>query len=106
MGKFNKGLLFGGALGAGIMWLMTTTKGKKVREQMLDYAADAYTKLRDEILASESYDKLTKSRYAQLVRDFVETYANKYQLTDEVKQMVMKLVSTQWKRLREELKKR
>ena len=31
MGKFKKGFLFGGLLGAGIMWMSTTKKGREVR---------------------------------------------------------------------------
>lgn len=105
MGRFKKGLFFGGMLGAGLTWLMTTTKGKNVRGQMLDHAADAYTKLREEVLASESYDKLTKSRYVKKVEKYVKAYAKEHNLSTDVAQVVTKLVSSQWKAMRDELKK-
>ncbi len=106
MGRFNKGILLGSALGAGLMWLMSSTKGKAVREQMIDYAADAYTKLRDQVVSSESYDKLTKARYVTLVKQFVDTYAHKYELAEDVKKLVSKLLTSQWHRIRQELKKK
>ena len=44
MGKFNKGVVLGGVLGAAIVWLNTTTKGKQYRTQLVDQAADIYMK--------------------------------------------------------------
>lgn len=105
MGRFNKGLLFGGLLGAGLTWMTTTTKGRAVREQLLDHAADAYTKLREEVLASESYDKLTKSRYVKKVETYVNHYAKEHNLPQQVAKTVTKLIVGQWKSIRNELKK-
>ncbi len=105
MGKFKKGLFLGGLLGAGMTWLMATQKGKEVREQMLDHAADVYTNLRKELLQSESYEKLTKNRYISLLNEYVDKYAVENGLAGEVKEMIIKVVGSQWKSLRDELKK-
>jgi gas vesicle protein len=106
MGKFKKGLFLGGMLGAGMTWLMATKKGKEVREQMLDHAADVYSKLRIQLLKNENYDKLTKHRYVTLLREYVDKYAIENGLANEVKEMIIKVVSAQWKNLRGELKKK
>ncbi|PIT86922.1 MAG: hypothetical protein COU33_00440 [Candidatus Magasanikbacteria bacterium CG10_big_fil_rev_8_21_14_0_10_43_6] len=105
MGKFKKGLFLGGMLGAGMTWLLTTKKGKEVREQMLDHAADVHVKLREEIMKSETYDKLTKTRYVKLLRAAVNKYAINRALPREVKEMIIKVLSAEWKSIRGELKK-
>ena len=104
MGRFNKGLFFGGLFGAASMWLVTTKKGKKVREQMLDTAAVVYEKLEKDIQKTESYEKLTKARYVKLVKQVVEKYAIKNGLADDVKRYVTALVSSQWKNARKNLR--
>lgn len=106
MGKFKKGLFLGSLLGAGMTWLMTTQKGKEVREQMLDYAADVYSNVRKELLETETYDKLTKSRYMSILTKYVDTYAIENGLAKEVKEMIIKVVGAQWKNVREELQRR
>jgi len=104
MGRLNKGLFIGGLLGAGMTWLFATKKGKEVREQMLDYAADVYTTLRQEVMKTETYDKLTKQKYVVLVQKFVDKYAVDNGLAKEVKDMVVKVVTSQWDNIRKELK--
>lgn len=106
MGRFKKGLFFGGLLGAGLMWLATTKKGREVREEMLDHAAAVYVKLKQKILASEVYASMNKNKYAQLVKEYVDKYAVENGLAENVKNLVMKVVSAQWKNMQEELKKK
>lgn len=104
MGKFKKGLFLGGLLGAGLMWLSVTKKGKEVREQMLDHASEVYVKLKNEVLISPQYKNLTKSKYVQLVKEYVDKYAVQNGLADNVKNMVIKVVSAQWDKMKEETK--
>lgn len=104
MGLFKKGLLLGGLLGAGLMWLNTTGKGKEVRDKILDSAADVYVKLKQELLASKQYRQLQKNDYVKLVKEYVDKYAIENGLAENVKNMVIKLVSAQWGKLKEELK--
>ncbi len=105
MGKFKKGLFFGGLLGAGLMWLSVTKKGKEVREQMLDHAAEVYVKIKQAVLTSEQYKNLNKNQYVALVKQYVDKYAVQNGLAENVKNLIMKVVNSQWSRLREEMKK-
>lgn len=106
MGKFNKGLLLGGLLGAGMMWLGTTKKGREMREKMLDYAADVYVDVKKKVLASEQWQDMTKSKYVQMVKDAVDKYAVQNGLAESVKHMVVKLVSAEWANLKKEMGKK
>jgi len=105
MGKFKKGLCLGGLLGAGMMWLNTTKKGKEMRDEMLDHAAEVYVGLKDKILASSKYKDLTKHEYVKMAQELVNKYAVENGLAENVKKMVEKLVVAQWKNLKGEMKK-
>jgi len=100
MGKFKKGVFFGGLLGAGLMWLNTTKKGKEFRGDMLDYAADVYVDVKRKIMESGAWEDMTKTKYVAIVRDVVDKYAVKNDLAQNVKNTVVKLVSAQWKHVR------
>jgi len=104
MGMFKKGLLLGGLLGAGLMWLNTTGRGKEVRDKILDAAADVYVKLKKELLESKQYKQLQKNEYVKLVKEYVDKYAIENGLAENVKNVVVKLVSSQWGKLKEELR--
>ncbi|HBU06905.1 MAG TPA: hypothetical protein DEB09_02385 [Candidatus Magasanikbacteria bacterium] len=105
MGIFKKGLLLGGLLGAGLMWLNTTKKGKEMRDEMLDHAAEVYVKLKEKILTSEQYYKLTKNEYVKMVQELVNKYAIDNGLAENIKKMVEKLVVAQWSNLKGQMKK-
>ncbi len=105
MGKFKKGLCLGGLLGAGLVWLNTTQKGRETREQMLDHAAEVYVGLKEKVLASKEYKDLTKNQYVKLVIEAVNKYAIKNGLAESVKNMVVKVVSAQYKNLKGEMEK-
>ena len=105
MGKFKKGLFFGGLLGAGLMWLNATKKGKELRDEMLDHGAEVYVKLKEKVLSSNQYKDLTKNQYVKMAHEYVNKYAIDNGLADNVKKMVEKLVVAQWKNLKGEMKK-
>ena len=105
MGKFKKGLFFGGLLGAGMVWLNTTKKGRELRESMLDHAAEVYVGLKKEVLTSDQYKNLTKNKYVKLVQKYVDKYALENNLADSMKKMVIKVVVAQWTKLKGEMKK-
>ncbi len=90
----------GGLLGAGLMWLNTTKKGKQKRDEMLDYAADIYADLKDKVMASKEWKKMTKTKYYKLVEDTVNKYAVENDLVDSMRDMVEKIVKAQWKNLK------
>ncbi|MBI2436513.1 MAG: YtxH domain-containing protein [Candidatus Magasanikbacteria bacterium] len=98
MGNFKKGIFLGGLLGAGLMWLNATKKGKQTRDKMLDYSADVYADVKEKVMASEGWDKMTKSKYYQIVEEAVNKYAVENDLVDSVRNMVEKVVKAQWKK--------
>jgi len=102
MGSLKKGMFIGALIGAGLVWLNTTKKGKEVREQILNTASDAYEKLKGEIKGSKQYQNLTKSEYVRMARKYVDKYAIENGLADNVKNMVMKIVTAQWNNLKSE----
>lgn len=105
MGKFKKGIFLGGLLGAGLMWLNTTKKGKETRDQMLDYAADIYSDVKTKVMESEGWDKMTKTKYYKTVEAAVNKYAVENDLVDSMRDMVEKVVKAQWKKLKGEKSK-
>lgn len=104
--KFRSGIALGSLVGAGVMWLFATKKGKEVRTQVMDHAAAVYGRVKERILESESWDTLTKSKFAAVVQDAVDRYAIETGLADNIKRMVNTLVNTQWRHVKKEIKKR
>ncbi len=101
MGTFKKGLFFGGLLGAGIMWLNTTKKGKELRDSVLDYAADVFDEVKKKITSSKQWEKLTKNEYIRTVEEVVNNYAVEHDLSDKVRDVVEKVVKAQWKKIKD-----
>lgn len=105
MGRFKKGLFFGGLLGATLTWMSTTKKGRQTRDQMLDHAAEVYRLVKDKVQESQAWDSMTKQAYVAKVRDVVDKYAIDNGLADNVKNMIMKVVSRQWASVKQEVGK-
>lgn len=105
MGKFKKGLFLGSLLGASMVWMGTTKKGKEVKEKLMDQAAEVYLDLKDKVMASDTYNKMTKSDFVEMARETVDKYAVQNGLADKTKKMMTKLVSTQWNNLQKEFHK-
>jgi len=106
MGKFSKGLFFGGLAGAGLMWLGVTKKGKEVKEKILDHAADVYGDIKDVLMKSDAWKKMNKNQYVKMVKEKVDKYAIENGLAENVKNMIVKVVSSQWNNIQKEIKKR
>lgn len=105
MGKFNKGLIVGGLVGAGLALMNTTKKGKEVKEKLLDNAAEIYMELRDKMMKSKTFEKMTKHDFVVMAQEAVDKYAIKNGLAEKTKKTIMKLVSTQWANLQNEFDK-
>lgn len=100
MGKFKHGMVLGGLLGAGLVWLNTTKKGREVREQILDHSAEVYTRVKDEIVKSDALEQLSKNEYVKKVQAAVDKYAVETGLAQTAKKTVKKIVSAQYDRLK------
>ncbi len=106
MGRFKKGLFLGSLLGAGVVWLNTTKKGRETKDKILDHAAVVYSKALQQARDSGALDKLTKQKYVKIVREIVDKYAIQNDLAANVKSMVVKVVGSQWSNVQKEIKKR
>src|SRR3989344_7651710 len=105
MGKFKKGLLLGGIIGAGATLMSTTKKGKAISEQLLDNAAEVYIELQEKISKSKTWKDMKKKDFVVMAEELMDKYAIKNGLAEKTKKTLIKLVSTQWDNLQAELHK-
>lgn len=101
MGKFKKGLFLGGLLGAGLMWLNATTKGKEVRSKMMVHLEPLFNELKNNIKQLEGP---TKEMWDALVERAVEEYAVKKDIAVEVKNSLLKNLKKKWNDLEEDIR--
>jgi gas vesicle protein len=102
MGRFNKGLFLGGLVGAALMWLNATPKGKEMREKMMGQANDLFAQLKESL---QKLDGPTKEMYDALVERAVEEYAAKKEMAVEMKNQLVRELKKRWKELEKEIKK-
>lgn len=100
MGRFNKGLFWGGVLGAGLMWLNATPKGKEMRAKLFQHAEPLFNELKTSLKQLEGP---TKEMYDALVERAVEEYAAKKEMAVEMKMMLIKGLKKRWKEVEKEL---
>ncbi|HLD35015.1 MAG TPA: YtxH domain-containing protein, partial [Patescibacteria group bacterium] len=102
MGGFKKGLLFGGLVGAAMMWLNATPKGKEARSKILEHLDPLYNELKASLRQLEGP---TKEMYEALVDRAVEEYSSKKEMAVDIKEMLVWKLKKKWKELEKELKK-
>ncbi len=100
MGRFNKGLVLGGLLGAALMWLNATPKGKELRSKVMMHLEPLYHEIKESL---EQLEGPTREMYEALVERAVEEYAAKKELAADVKTMLVKRLKKRWAELQEEL---
>ena len=96
MGRFKKGLVLGGIVGAGLMWLNATVKGKEYRAKILAHLEPLYNELKSSIMKLEGP---TKEMWDALVQRAVEEYAAKKELAMDVKNNLIRELSKRWDKL-------
>lgn len=106
MGRFKKGLFFGGLFGAAFTWLSVTKKGKEMRGKLLDSAADIYEDVKTKVSDPEVWNNMTKNKYISMVKETVDKYAKQNEMAGNAKNMIVKVVSSQWKNLQKEIGKK
>ena len=106
MGRLKNGLLLGGLLGAGVMWLNTTKKGRELRSEITSQAADIYGDVKERVMASETWSKLSKTNYLEIVKEAVDDYAKRHPLAEQAKGLIVKILSAQWSNFQSQIKKR
>jgi len=102
MGKFKKGLIVGGAIGAFLTWLNVTPKGKELRSKILEHTDALYGQLKESM---KQLDGPTKEMYDALVERAVAEYGDKKEIAGEMKTKLIKELKKRWEGLRKELKK-
>lgn len=99
MGKFKKGLLVGALLGAGLTWLNTTVKGKKIRDNILKHTEAIYPEIKQKVMTSGAWQTMTKSKYVKIVSSHVSAYAKKYSLPPALTKMIENVITAEWNNL-------
>ena len=100
MGRFKKGLFLGGLLGASMMWLNVTPKGKELRSKISANLEPLFNELKTSLKQLEGP---TKDMYDALVERAVEEYAVKRELAEDVKVMLVKGLKKRWKDIQKDL---
>ena len=101
MGRFKKGLFLGSLLGAALMWLNATPKGKEMREKIIVQANDLFGQLKESLMQLEGP---TKEMYDALVERAVEEYALKKEMAVEMKNQLIRELKKRWSDLEKEIK--
>lgn len=103
MSKLKKTLLFGGLVGAGLVWLTSTKKGKEVRDKMFDAAADIYVDVTKKLEKMEQKYRSSKDVYAKMVQESVDAYVKKHPGLTLAKDMIVKMVLSQWENVKDDV---
>jgi gas vesicle protein len=102
MGRFNKGLFLGGLLGAALMWMNVTPKGKELRAKIAAHLEPLFNELKESLKQLEGP---TRDMYDALVERAVEEYSTKKELAEDVKVILVRELKKRWKDLQKDLKK-
>lgn len=105
MGRLKNGLLVGSLLGAGLVWLNTTKKGRELRSQITQQAADIYGDVKEKAMASETWSKLSKANYVEMVKEAVDDYTKRHPVAEQAKIIITKILTAQWSNLQTQIKK-
>lgn len=102
MGNFKRGLFLGGVVGAAMMWLNATPKGKEMRAKIGAHLEPLFNELKDSIKQLEGP---TREMYDALVERAVEEYAGKKEMAEDVKVQLIRQLKKKWKEIEKDLKK-
>lgn len=101
MGRFKKGVFLGGLLGATLMWLNATPKGKEMRAKLSAHLEPLFEELK---VSLKQLEGPTKEMYDALVERAVAEYAAKKELAEEVQSHLIRELKKRWVKLQRELK--
>ena len=102
MGGFKKGLFLGGLVGATLMWLNATPKGKEMLARIMEYLDPLYNELKASLKQLEGP---TKEMYEALVDRAVEEFAARKEMAEDLKMQLTRSLKKKWNELEKELKK-
>src|SRR3989344_8055092 len=96
MGHFKRGLFLGGLLGAALMWLNATPKGKEMRAKLAAHLEPLFSELKESI---KQLDGPTREMYDALVERAVAEYAAKKDLAEDFKNHLIRRLKKKWKEI-------
>jgi len=102
MGVIKKTLVMGGLMGAGLIWLTSTKKGKEVRDQLLDQSAEIYLSLKKKAVKLDKRYNITKSQYIKIAKESMDEYFKKHPIPAAMKGIIQNVVISQWETFKEE----
>lgn len=92
----KKGFIFGSLLGAGLMWLSVTKKGRELRGQIMESSEIIFEEIKKKAVESGGLEKITKNKYVEMVGEKIDDYAAKNKWADGLKKMVEKVLLAEW----------
>lgn len=101
MGNFKRGIFLGSALGAALMWLNATPKGKEMRAKIMTHLDPLYNELKVSIKQLEGP---TRDMWDALVERAVEEYSTKKEMADDLKGVLVRKLKKKWNQLEKEIK--
>lgn len=102
MGRFNKGLFLGGLLGATLMWMNVTPKGKEMRSKIAAHLEPLFNELKSSLMQLEGP---TKEMYDALVERAVAEYGVRKELAEDVQAVLIRELKKRWSKLIKDIKK-
>lgn len=102
MGRFNKGLFLGGLLGATLMWMNVTPKGKEMRSKIATHLEPLFNELKSSLMQLEGP---TKEMYDALVERAVAEYGVRKELAEDVQAVLIRELKKRWSKLIKDIKK-
>lgn len=86
------------------MWLNTTDKGKKLRDQFIEHAENVYDEVKNKVQNSETYQELSDQEFKQKIREVADKYADKKGLSDMTRRMIVRLINNHLDSIKAEIK--
>ncbi|MDO8626042.1 MAG: YtxH domain-containing protein [Candidatus Magasanikbacteria bacterium] len=103
MGRFRKGLILGGLMGAALTWLNATPRGKEFRAKLAEHLNPLFEELKASLKQLEGP---TREMYEALVERAVEEYALKRQMAEEMKVQLTRQLKKKWHEIKKDLEKK
>lgn len=101
MGNFKRGLFLGGIIGALLMWLNATPKGKEMRAKLAAHLEPLFNELKTSLKQLEGP---TREMYDALVERAVAEYGSRKQLGEEIKDQLVRQLKKRWGQIEKSLK--
>jgi gas vesicle protein len=93
MGRFKKGLFLGGLIGAGLMWLGVTPRGKELRARVREHLDPLFIEIQE---AMKQLEGPTREMYEALVDRVVEEYGARKHLAYDIKDGLVRELKKRW----------